>query len=160
PAAVGRGQRGPRSARVHDGRRPRAREETGRPVRGRADGEAAPDGRIESSELAEYPRPVATEAPLPVEVEAGRAVYSRFVLACYAVFVLGFSARFAWRCPRARMLEQYQELAGPRHLDVGVGTGWFLAHCHWRDARPDVTLLDLNENSLHAAAGRIARLST
>lgn len=102
---------------------------------------------------------MATEARPGTEVEAGQAVYSRFVLAFYDAFVLGFSARFAWRCPRARMLQQYQELAGPRHLDVGVGTGWFLAHCHWRQARPDVTLLDLNQNSLHAAAGRIARLS-
>ena len=102
---------------------------------------------------------MATEARRSAEVEAGQAVYSRFVLACYDGFVLGFSARFAWRCRRAQMLEQYEELAGPRHLDVGVGTGWFLAHCHWRGARPVVTLLDLNENSLHAAAGRIARLS-
>lgn len=102
---------------------------------------------------------MATEARPSAEVEAGQAVYSRLVLAGYDAFVLGFSARFAWRCPRGHMLAQYQALAGPRHLDVGVGTGWFLAHCHWRDARPEVTLLDLNENSLRAAAGRIARLS-
>jgi SAM-dependent methyltransferase len=102
---------------------------------------------------------VATEAPLPAEVEAGQAVYSRFVLASYDAFVLGFSARFAWRCPRRRMLAQYDDLAGPRHLDVGVGTGWFLEQCRWRGTRPEVTLLDLNENSLRTAAGRIARLS-
>jgi SAM-dependent methyltransferase len=102
---------------------------------------------------------VATEARPSAEVEAGQAVYTRLVLPFYDAFVLGFSARFAWRCPRARLLEQYEELAGPRHLDVGVGTGWFLTHCHWRGARPEVTLLDLNENSLRAAAGRIARLS-
>jgi SAM-dependent methyltransferase len=102
---------------------------------------------------------MATEAPLPAEVEAGQAVYNRFVLAFYDVFVLGFSARFAWRCPRRRMLAQYDDLAGPRHLDVGVGTGWFLERCRWRGARPEVTLLDLNENSLRTAAGRIAGLS-
>jgi SAM-dependent methyltransferase len=102
---------------------------------------------------------MATEAPLPAEVEAGQAVYSRFVLAFYDAFVLGLSARSVWRCPRSRMLEQYDVLAGPRHLDVGVGTGWFLAHCRWRGARPEVTLLDLNENSLRAASRRIAHIS-
>lgn len=73
------------------------------------------------------------------------------------MLVLGFSNRFVWRCPSERTLERYDRLAGPRHLDVGVGTGWFVDRCGWRGARPEITLLDLNENSLRAAAKRIRR---
>ncbi len=40
---------------------------------------------------------------------------------------------------------------------MGVGTGWFLDHCRWPVENPQITLLDLNENSLSAASGRIHR---
>jgi SAM-dependent methyltransferase len=100
---------------------------------------------------------VAEGAPLRADVEAGQAVYSPFVLAAYDAFVLGFSNRYVWRCPSATMLARYDQLAGPRHLDVGVGTGWFLDHCRWRGLQPEIALLDLNENSLRMAAGRIRR---
>ncbi|MET0938639.1 MAG: class I SAM-dependent methyltransferase, partial [Gaiellaceae bacterium] len=46
---------------------------------------------------------------------------------------------------------------GARHLDVGVGTGWFLDHCRWPVENPQITLLDLNENSLSTASDRIRR---
>jgi hypothetical protein len=93
----------------------------------------------------------------PADVEAGQRVYSRLVLRGYDLVVLGFSNRFAWRCRSATMLEQYDRNAGRRHLDMGVGTGWYLDRCAWPDARPEITLLDLNENSLSVAARRIAR---
>ena len=57
------------------------------------------------------------------------------------------------------MLERYDRYVGARHLDVGVGTGWFLDHCSWPVEAPQVTLLDLNDNSLSAAAGRIHRFA-
>ena len=98
-----------------------------------------------------------TNAPTAAEVEAGQAVYSRLTLAFYDVAVLRLSARYAWRCPRERMLEQYDRLAGARHADVGVGTGWFLDRCRWPVDRPEITLVDLNENSLRAAARRVRR---
>ena len=55
------------------------------------------------------------------------------------------------------MLERYESHVGARHLDVGVGTGWFLDNCRWPSGRPQITLLDLNENSLSAASNRIRR---
>jgi SAM-dependent methyltransferase len=93
----------------------------------------------------------------PADVEAGQRVYSRLVLRGYDLAVLGFSNRFAWRCRSATMLERYDRNAGRRHLDIGVGTGWYLDRCTWPDGRPEITLLDLNENSLSVAARRIAR---
>jgi SAM-dependent methyltransferase len=100
---------------------------------------------------------VVERAPLQADAEPGQAVYSPLVLAAYDAFVLGFSNRYVWRCRSATMLARYDRLAGPRHLDVGVGTGWFLDRCRWRGHRPEITLLDLNENSLCMAARRIQR---
>ena len=53
--------------------------------------------------------------------------------------------------------QRYDSYVGARHLDVGVGTGWFLDHCKWRVENPRISLLDLNDKSLSAASGRIRR---
>ena len=98
-----------------------------------------------------------TEAPTAAQVEAGQQVYNPLLLAGYDLFVLRFSNRFAWRCPWPRLLEAYNRHVGARHLDIGVGTGFFLDRCRWPVDRPEVTLLDLNPNSLAAAAARIRR---
>ena len=100
---------------------------------------------------------MADERPRADEVEAGQRVYTPLMLRAYDLFVLGFSNRFVWRCRSAKMLERYDSHVGARHLDVGVGTGWFLDHCSWPVETPQITLLDLNENSLSAASDRIRR---
>jgi len=95
--------------------------------------------------------------PTTAEVESGQAVYTPLVLALYDVFVLRLSCRIAWQCPRAQMLDLYNRHVGPRHLDVGVGTGYFLDSCEWPTAEPELTLLDVNRHSLDAAAKRTRR---
>ena len=97
------------------------------------------------------------EGPRAEEVEAGQRVYTPFTLRVYDLLVLGFSNRFVWRCRSYKLLERYDSHVGARHLDVGVGTGWFLDHCSWPVESPKITLLDLNENSLSAASDRIRR---
>ena len=100
-----------------------------------------------------------TDGPTAADVEAGQRVYTPLLLRVYDLFVLGFSNRLVWRCPSSRMLGQYETHVGARHLDVGVGTGWFLDHTTWPVERPQITLLDLNENSLSAASERLRRYS-
>ncbi|HEX2459813.1 MAG TPA: class I SAM-dependent methyltransferase [Vicinamibacterales bacterium] len=100
---------------------------------------------------------MADEEPRADEVEAGQRVYTPFTLRVYDLFVLGFSNRFVWRCRSSKLLERYESHVGARHLDVGVGTGWFLDQCRWPVENPQITLLDLNENSLSAASDRIRR---
>jgi hypothetical protein len=53
----------------------------------------------------------------PAQVEAGQAVYTPVVLAVYDQFALGFSSRFAWRCPKTEMLALYDRHVGRKHLD-------------------------------------------
>jgi SAM-dependent methyltransferase len=88
---------------------------------------------------------------------AGQAIYTRATLAAYDVGVLGLSCRLVWRCPKAEMLAAYDRNIGVRHLDLGVGTAYLLDKCRFPDARPQVTLVDLNPTVLKVAARRISR---
>lgn len=93
----------------------------------------------------------------PLDTRAGAAVYSPWTLRVYDTWVLGISNRYAWRCPtREVLLPFYRRHAGPRHLDVGVGTGFYPAHAGF-DAAWELSLLDLNPNSLIAARDRSGR---
>jgi len=95
----------------------------------------------------------------PQAAAAGAAVYNKMVLGIYDLYVLGFSNRFVWRCPSARILDFYNEHVAACHLDVGVGTGYFLDKCRFPVPDPAITLVDLNPNSLQATARRIRRYS-
>jgi ubiquinone/menaquinone biosynthesis C-methylase UbiE len=90
-------------------------------------------------------------------IEAGQAVYTPFTLWAYDAFVLGFSNHLLWRCPTAELRALYARNVTDRHLDIGVGTGYFLDKAPWPSPRPAIALLDLNRHSLDAAAKRIAR---
>ncbi|KAI0080997.1 S-adenosyl-L-methionine dependent methyltransferase [Panus rudis PR-1116 ss-1] len=110
-------------------------------------------------------------------------VYTRFTLFLYDFFVLRFSNSFAWRCPLNRALEPHflrhigagaqqfpddkadnpksqsaTEKRSKSHLDVGVGTGHYLAVAartgHLR-AVDKVVLLDLNPITLVTAKKRL-----
>jgi len=91
------------------------------------------------------------------DVAAGAAVYSKPVLSIYDLYVLGFSNTFVWRCPSRLILQFYNEHISGKHLDVGVGTGYFLNKCQFPVPDPTIALLDLNENSLQATAARLQR---
>ena len=91
------------------------------------------------------------------QVEAGQAVYTPKMLGVYDVFVLGFSTRFIWCCPSKHLLALYNRHVTANHLDVGVGTGFFLDRCHFPTDRPRLGLMDLNANCLEATSRRIAR---
>jgi SAM-dependent methyltransferase len=94
---------------------------------------------------------------LPADVVAGQAIYNRATLAVYDVGVLGLSCRLLWRCPNAAMLAAYNRNVGSNHLELGVGTAYFLDRCQFPEPPPRVTLVDLNPTVLKTAAGRISR---
>lgn len=87
----------------------------------------------------------------------GYQVYTPLTLALYDWYVLGFSNRFVWRCPTRHLLRGYDEHVSARHLDIGVGTGYFLDHCRFPSPTPALTLLDLNANALDWTARRLRR---
>lgn len=90
---------------------------------------------------------------------AGQAAYTRGLLKAYDTMVYGFNAPVVWRCPKSRYLEHYNAYVSSRHLDIGVATGCLLDECYFPVAAPEITLMDLNPNSLENAARRLARFS-
>ena len=88
---------------------------------------------------------------------AGQAIYNPLTLSLYDLVVLGVSNRFIWRCPTREILRLYDERITSNHLDVGVGTGWYLDHCSFPDPDPRLGLMDLNRSSLGKAAARLRR---
>jgi hypothetical protein len=93
----------------------------------------------------------------PEQIAAGHAIYSKRMLGIYDFLVLGLSNRLIWRCPTQRLVEHYNDHVTANHLDVGVGTGYFLDHCRYPSSTLRVALMDLNQNALDFASHRIAR---
>src|SRR5688572_30904180 len=91
------------------------------------------------------------------QVESGQAVYTERVLKLYDFVVLGVSNRFIWKCPTPKQLQHYERHLSANHLDVGVGSGYFLDRARFPSKTPRVALLDLNPTALEFAAQRIAR---
>jgi SAM-dependent methyltransferase len=87
----------------------------------------------------------------------GHRSYTRLSLLFYDAGVLGFNNRFVWRCPTSRLLRMYQEGISNNHLDVGVGTGYFLDRVCFPSPRPRLGLLDRSPGSLAHAAQRLGR---
>ncbi len=91
------------------------------------------------------------------EEERGQAIYTKSFLAMYDLAILGLFCRFVWNCPSHHILELYNKYISANHLDIGVGTGYFLDHCRFPAANPGIALMDLNPNSLKMSKNRLKR---
>lgn len=89
-----------------------------------------------------------------LSTRAGAAPYTRLFLNVYDLWVVKFSNSFGWRCNRDHFVDLYRQYIGHRHLEVGPGSGWALANIDL-PADIDLTLLDLNANSLTHTASRL-----
>lgn len=92
------------------------------------------------------------------EVCRGVAVYSKPVLKIYDVLVVRLSNTYVWRCHRTRLVELYNRNISTDHLEVGPGTGWYLANSQLPTGGA-ITLFDLNPSSLAHASARISSLA-
>ncbi len=95
----------------------------------------------------------------PKQVEPGQTIYTKSFLSVYDLFVLGFFCRFIWQCPSHHVLDLYNRYVSTNHLDIGVGTGYFLDHCKFPSSTPRLGLMDLNPNTLEVAGKRLSRYS-
>ena len=91
------------------------------------------------------------------KAEAAVRLYSRLFLRFYDRLALGFNCRLIWRCPTRHMLNHYNTHVSGNHLDIGVGTGYFMDRCTFPVPSPRLALMDLSPNSLQAASKRLAR---
>ncbi|MFX2609595.1 class I SAM-dependent methyltransferase [Enterobacter mori] len=85
----------------------------------------------------------------------GIKAYTPLSLKLYDWWVLQVSNRYAWQCDTERhLIPHFRNNMKNNHLDVGVGTGYYLTFT------PDIcniSLLDLNISSLEAANARVGR---
>jgi SAM-dependent methyltransferase len=98
-----------------------------------------------------------TVAVTAARIEAGHATYRPAVLRVYDWVALGLNSRFFWRCPAKYLQAHFDRHVSDNHLDVGVGSGYFLDRTTFRSDTPRIVLMDLNRNALDHAARRIAR---
>lgn len=94
---------------------------------------------------------------VPKDAAAGAAVYSNLLLAIYDIEVLMFELQYIFKCPLRKVKDFVNKNISSRHLDVGVGTGYFLDTCEFPVENPTVHLMDLNPNTLKKTANRIKR---
>lgn len=92
-----------------------------------------------------------------LDIHPSVSVYTPARLALYDPVILGLSCRIVWRCPKRHFLDLYDRHISSPHLEIGVGTGYFLDRCRFPTDRPQITLLDPSDACLNKAAGRLER---
>ena len=97
-----------------------------------------------------------TNTPTSEASARGAAVYSQtWMLAVYDWWVLGIVSTYAWACsvPQITLPWFRSNMRKGQHLDIGVGTGYYLAKTDLSGVQ--VTLADLNQDSLDATKSRL-----
>ncbi|AID78218.1 spermidine/putrescine ABC transporter permease [Escherichia coli Nissle 1917] len=115
--------------------------------------------KVQFLNIRDWPFGAATSITLTIVMGLMLLVYWRAsrllnkkVLKLYDWWVLGVSNRLAWGCPtKEHLLPHFLEHLGNNHLDIGVGTGFYLTHVPESSL---ISLMDLNEASLNAASTR------
>jgi SAM-dependent methyltransferase len=89
------------------------------------------------------------------DTKKGAAVYSPLTLSLYDWWVLNVSNKYFWKCSTTEiLLPFFKKNLSKKHLDVGVGTGYYLLNTKLNSTY-DITLMDLNENSLTVTEERL-----
>lgn len=90
-----------------------------------------------------------------LEVNTGQWLFSHMSHRLYDVGLYRFVSRVFWRCPTERLLDHYVENVSGSHLEVGVGSGYFLRRTLCREHVHRLTLWDLNKTCLIKAAQKL-----
>ncbi len=90
-------------------------------------------------------------------VRASTRIYTSTVLSLYDLFVIDFSSTFVWRSPRNIITDFYNRHMSNNHLDIGVGTGYFLDKCTFPSPHPKIALADISPKTLEKTSKRIQR---
>lgn len=89
--------------------------------------------------------------------EADAAADSKLVLPIYDLEFLWFELPVVFKCSPRRIVDFYDRHVSDRHLDVGIGAGYFLDRCRFPVAAPDLHLLDVDPTRIERASRRIRR---
>jgi len=98
---------------------------------------------------------VSANTKKPVASTRGQFYFSWMNHRLYDLGLYRFVTPFIWRCPTDRLLEHYIENLSDSHLEIGVGSGFFLERTLCPDMLLRLVLLDLNERCLEKSAQRL-----
>ncbi len=70
--------------------------------------------------------------------------YNPMPLIFYDYVVLKLSTPYIWGCSLSHLQEIYDNHLTQEHLEIGVGTGYFLKNCRSITNKHNITLLDIN----------------
>ncbi len=91
------------------------------------------------------------------QVEAGQAAYTPRMLGFYNLLILRVIVPYIWKCPIDNVIKLYNKNITSNHLEIGVGSGYFLDNCKFPSDNPRLALMDLNPNSLKFTAEKVSR---
>jgi len=91
------------------------------------------------------------------QVEAGQAAYTPRMLSIYNFLILRVIVPYIWECPIDNVIKLYNANISSNHLEIGVGSGYFLDNCKFPSDNPRLALMDLNPNSLKFTAEKVSR---
>ena len=91
------------------------------------------------------------------QVEAGQAVYTPTMLKIYNFYILKIVVPYIWKCPIENVVKIYNQNISSNHLEIGVGSGYFLDNAKFPTENPRLALMDLNPNSLNHTAQKVSR---
>ena len=87
----------------------------------------------------------------------GSSWCTNIFLKIYDWFALGFTCPFIWGCKAENIIRLYNQHMTGNHLDIGIGTGYFLDKCVFPVKKPEITIIDINPFALKMAKKRLAR---
>ncbi|KAL9602840.1 MAG: hypothetical protein Q9219_001535 [cf. Caloplaca sp. 3 TL-2023] len=111
---------------------------------------------LKEKSTAIHPHTSTTLAATSEASARGAAIYSQsWLLTVYDWWVLGIVSTYAWACsvPHFTLPWFRNNVRRGRHLDIGVGTGYYLAMTDLTGV--EVTLADLNQDALDTARRRL-----
>ena len=91
------------------------------------------------------------------QVQAGQAAYTPRMLSIYNFLILRVIVPYIWECPIDNVIKLYNANISSNHLEIGVGSGYFLDNCKFPSDNPRLALMDLNPNSLKFTAEKVSR---
>lgn len=90
-----------------------------------------------------------------LRVRLGQLFFSVMNHRLYDRGLYGLVTGRIWRCPTERLLDNYADNISHSHLEIGVGSGYFLERTLCADFIRRLVLLDLNRRGLMQAAARL-----
>jgi len=102
-----------------------------------------------------YVAPPPSAGANSLATRVGQLFFSIMSHFLYDLGLYRFISPYIWRCSTKRLLDNYVENVSRNHLEIGVGSGYFLERTLCADFLERLVLLDINRRCLKKSAHRL-----